>query len=361
MGTAFTQSWIELDGGHGSGSGTLVRFAVAFAALLGRPLRMVRARARRAKPGLRPQHVAAVQAAAALCDGRVEGVTVGAQRFEFVPGPGLRGGEWSWDIGTAGSATMLALGLLPIVSLVPEPCRVWIRGGTCQDFAPSLHHLQHVLLPLLARMGARLELRLLRPGYLPRGEGLIELRSEPARDALAPLCLGAAGSPGTVHGIALSSHLEERSVSARMAQACAERLRTAGLDCEIGTILDREAASAGASLAAWARTAAGCLLGADRAGAPRRSAESIGRFVAESLLGDLASGASVDRHACDQLVPFAALAAGTSRWLAPRPTEHLETNLWLAERFGARAALHGTEVTVTGMGIVPAGRGTRVR
>ena len=356
MGRA-SADWVELDGGHGSGSGTLVRFAVAFAVLLGRPLRVVRARARRAKPGLRPQHVAAVQAAAALCGGRAEGLAVGAQRFELVPGPRLRGGEWSHDIGTAGSATMLALGLLPIVSLVPEPCCVRIRGGTCQDFAPSPHHLQHVLLPLLARMGVRLELRLLRPGYLPRGEGILELRSEPARGALEPLLLESPGLPGRVEGIALSSHLEERRVSERMARACAERLHAAGLECEIERALDHEASSAGASLAAWTRTTTGCLLGADRAGAPRRSAEAIGRVVAESLLVDLASGASVDRHACDQLVPFAALAAGTSRWHAPGPSEHLTTNLWLAERFGARAGLRGGEVTIEGLGLAPGGRG----
>ena len=106
---------------------------------------------------------------------------------------------------------------------------------------------------------------------------------------------------------------------------------------------------AGASLAVWTETSEGCLLGADRAGAPRRSSEAIGRFVADALLADLGAGASVDRHAADQLVPFAALAAGASTWVAPHATDHLTTNLWLAERFGARVALRNGRVEVEGV------------
>jgi len=340
---------IEIDGSEHSGSGTIVRFAVAYAALLGRPVHLVRARARRERPGLRPQHVAAVRAAAEMCGGRVEGVAVGASEFSFEPGPAIRGGDYAWDIGTAGSATMLALGLLPLACLADGPCVARITGGVFQDFAPSPHHLQHVLAPLVARMGPRVELRLLRAGYVPRGAGVIELRVEPAPGALAPLRLPIPGVARAVRGVALSSHLEERRVSERMAEACEARIAAAGLACAIERTQDSAALHAGASLAVWTETSEGCLLGADRAGAPRRSSEAIGRFVADALLADLAAGASADRHAADQLVPFAALAAGGSAWIAPRETEHLTTNLWLAERFGARTELRGGRVEVEGV------------
>jgi RNA 3'-terminal phosphate cyclase len=92
-------------------------------------------------------------------------------------------------------------------------------------------------------------------------------------------------------------------------------------------------------------------VGADRAGALRRSAEAIGRFVALHLLEDLATGASTDRFAADQLVLFTALAAGTSEYDAPRPTEHLDTNLWLAGRFGAAARRDANHVRVEGLGV----------
>jgi RNA 3'-terminal phosphate cyclase (ATP) len=134
-----------------------------------------------------------------------------------------------------------------------------------------------------------------------------------------------------------------------MARACEEKLAARGLECRIERVNDAGAAHAGASLAVWALTSSGARLGADRAGAPRRSSEAIGRFVAQRLLADLASGASCDRHTADQLVLFAALAAGESAYRVPRTTEHLTTNLWLAERFGAKAELDGARVVVQGL------------
>jgi RNA 3'-terminal phosphate cyclase (ATP) len=73
--------------------------------------------------------------------------------------------------------------------------------------------------------------------------------------------------------------------------------------------------------------------------------------VARRLLQDLESGATTDRHVADQLVPFCALASGTTRYRAPLATEHLVTNLWLAERFGARTRLDGQAVEIEGLGL----------
>jgi RNA 3'-terminal phosphate cyclase (ATP) len=342
---------IELDGSLESGSGTLVRLSVAFAALLGRPLHLVRARAKRAKPGLRPQHVAAVRACAELCDGRAEGVRVGGDELTFLPGPALRAGSFAWDIGTAGSSTMLALGILPLACFAPGPVTARITGGVFQDFAPSPHHMQHVLAPLLARMGARAEVEVVRAGYVPRGAGVIELRVQPAPGGLAALRLDAPGEVRELRGIAFASHLAERRVSERMALACEARLASAGLAVGIERVEDAAASHPGASLAVWAVTSTGCRLGADRAGAPRRSSEAIGRFVADQLLADLASHATVDRHLADQLVCFAALARGASRWRAPGPTPHLRTNLALAERFGVRTRCADGVVDVEGLGL----------
>jgi len=341
---------IELDGARHSGSGTLVRFGVALAALAGQPLRVVNARERRPKPGLAAQHVAAVRACADLCGAETKGVAVGARVFEFVPGSHISGGEYAWDIGTGGSATMLALGVLPLACLADAPLRMRITGGVFQDFAPSPHHLAHVLLPLLARMGAAAELEVLRPGYARGGEGAIELRVRPAPRGLAGLVLLDPGVVSEVCGAALASHLAERSVAERMAESCAAGLAARGLRARIEAVNDSSAAEPGASLAVWAESSTGCRFGADRAGAPRRSSEAIGHFVADSLLEDLASGATTDRHLADQLIIFAALANGVSRFSVPRVSAHVESNLWLAELFGARARLDGTRVEISGMG-----------
>ena len=136
---------IHIDGGEQSGSGTIVRFSVALSALLRRPLRLSHARARRRKPGLRPQHMAAVKACAELCGAETDGVAVGSREFVFRPGSGIRGGAYHWNIGTAGSTTMLALSVLPVACFASEPVTALIEGGVFQDFAPSPHHMQHVL------------------------------------------------------------------------------------------------------------------------------------------------------------------------------------------------------------------------
>lgn len=210
---------IRIDGAEQSGSGTIVRFSVALAALLQRPLHLSNARARRAKPGLRPQHLAAVRACAELCAAETEGLAVGSREFSFRPGGSIRAGHFEWDIGTAGSTTMLALGILPLACLAPAPVTARITGGVFQDFSPSPHHMNHVLAPLLARMGVEMELRVLRAGFVPRGAGMIELWVRPARAPLEPLELRNQGVVQRVSGIAFASHLAKRRVTERMAQS----------------------------------------------------------------------------------------------------------------------------------------------
>jgi RNA 3'-terminal phosphate cyclase (ATP) len=341
---------IEINGAQQSGSGTIVRYSVAFSALLGQPLRLQNARAKRERPGLRPQHLASVVACAELCEAATEGLAVGAREFTFVPSGRIRGGSFAWDIGTAGSATMLALSILPLACFADGPLTARITGGVFQDFAPSPYHMQYVLAPLLARMGVHMALRVVRAGYVPRGAGVIELHVRPTRHPLRALTLMPQDHLARVCGIAFASHLEERRVSERMARTCEEHLRRSDISATIQRLDDTEALHAGAGLAVWGESSTGCILGADRAGAPGRSSEAIGRFVAEALLTDIRQGATVDRHMADQLVLFAALAEGRSSYLVPFQTDHLATNLWLAAQIGAQARLQGQQVTIEGLG-----------
>ena len=181
---------LHLDGSSFSGSGTIVRFGVSLAALTGQVLHLTNVRARRAPPGLRPQHLKAVEAVTQLCQGTLEGGTVGSQEIVFHPGRRPQGGSFQWNIGTAGSTTMLALALLPVAAFARGPQTLQhITGGLFQDFAPSAFRLQHALLPLVRRMGLQAELRIRRPGYVPTGGGSIEVKVTPVGSMLGSLTM----------------------------------------------------------------------------------------------------------------------------------------------------------------------------
>jgi RNA 3'-terminal phosphate cyclase (ATP) len=345
---------LTIDGSRYSGSGTIVRQAVAFSALTGQPIHLVNARAKRDKPGLRPQHIRVVEAISELVNGRTEGLVQGSQEFTFRPGPLKIGRHYHWAIGSSGSTTMLALGVLPVLAFSGSPVTVELRGGLFQDFSPSAFHLQHALLPVLDKMGLHAEVEIVRPGYVPRGEGMLQLTVKPLTGPLRALIREEPGPVTRLWGIALSSHLEERQVSRRMAESAQGVLSESGYQADMEIRHDTESPQRGAALALFADRAETVRLGADQAGALRRSAESIGKHVAKQLLEELASGATLDRYAADQIIPFAALAEGESQFIIPAVSDHVLTSVWLAETFlGAQVHIGGQHVAIQGVGFWP--------
>lgn len=349
---------IEIDGSMHSGSGTVLRYAVALAALRAEPLRIRNIRARRAKPGLRPQHLQAVRACAAFCGGRLRGDEVGSREVVFLPGRTREGGVFRFDIGTAGSTTMLAFTLLPLALFAGTPSRFFLTGGIFQDFAPGAFHMRDVLLAHLEPMGARARLAVERPGYVPKGGGKLLLEVEPLRSHMAPLRRLEPGKPRRFRGVALASRLADEDVSGRMAARCRELL-AGEVPVEIDVLQDASAPQRGAALFLGTETTTGCILGADQAGKRGRRSEAIAEFVVSSLREDLAAGATVDRHLADQIILFAALAGGETRYRIPAMTDHVESNLWLVETIlGARTAREGSVIAIEGIGLVPPVRGS---
>ncbi len=342
---------INIDGAQKSGSGTIVRFAVALATLLGEELHLTNIRARREKPGLRPQHLKAIQALQQICQGSLDGGEIGSKEIRFRPGGEIKSGCYEWNIGTAGSTTLLAITLLPVACFSTGAMSFKISGGLFQDFAPPAYHMQHVLFPMLSKMGITAKFSIIRPGYVPRGGGVIEVAVEPVKGKIKPIRLPNQGDVVRIEGIALSSHLKEKRVSERMAQKCSEVLKSNGYSAQIEIAHDTLALQRGAALVIYAKTSSGCIIGADRAGEPRRTSEDIGRYVARNLIEDLATGATVDRYLADQLIFYAALADGVSEYRIPRLTEHVETNLWLVESIlGAKAEVNKNLVKIQGIG-----------
>ena len=86
------------------------------------------------------------------------------------------------------------------------------------------------------------------------------------------------------------------------------------------------------------------LLAGDALGERGKPAEKVGLEAAESLIRELRSGAAVDSHLGDQLVPWVALAEGESVYLAARRTDHLVSAVGVAEQvMGVQFELIGDE------------------
>lgn len=321
---------LEIDGAHGEGGGQLVRAAVALAAVTGRPVRISNIRAGRSKPGLAAQHVAAVRAVAGLCGGSVENLALKSPQIEFRPGR-RSGGTSRFEVGTAGSISLVLQALIPVAVSGAAPCRVTIGGGTDVRGAPPIDYLQRVLLPLIGRMGVRVALNVRRRGYYPRGGGEVELSVQPGK--LRPIRLESPGRLLRIGGLAHVAGLP-LSVAERMREAAARQLGAdrAKPGIETAVLAEGQAAGTGGAVVLWAELE-NSTLGAGRTAERGVRAEALGEAAARELGEDLAAGAALDVHAADQMLVYLALAGGESSFTTRTLTSHARTAMWLIEQF----------------------------
>ncbi len=326
----------EIDGSQKSGSGTILRMAVALAAIKGEPLRIVNIRQNRPKPGLKPQHLESVLTAAKLCNAKLEGAALDSRELSFSP-RSIQGGKVKAQIGTAGSIPMLLMTVLPICLFAKTPVDVEVvQGGTDTMAAPTINYLRYVLLPSLAKMGVNADLMVQRFGYYPKGNGAVTLNVKPA--VLKPILLEAFGNVVSVNGVSVCTFLGDRKVAERQANEATKQLQTGGYSPNIQVVNDTSnPVQKGSSIALWATTDTGMIVGADAIGELRKTAESVGAEAAQKLTTELQAQATVDSHLADMLIPYMALAKGYSAFLTRQIADHIDANIWLAQTMlGAR-------------------------
>lgn len=164
---------VTIDGSYGEGGGQILRSSLALSALTGKPLRIFNIRAGRKNPGLRPQHLTAVRAAAAICGAKVDGAKVNSTELNFEP-TNLRGGSFTVDVSadqpSAGSGTLVFQTVFPALLFAEQPSSVRIiRCGTHVPFSPPYDYIARVFLPMAQTVGANGELKLVKAGWFPRG------------------------------------------------------------------------------------------------------------------------------------------------------------------------------------------------
>jgi RNA 3'-terminal phosphate cyclase (ATP) len=347
---------LELDGGEGGGQ--LVRTALSLAVLDGRAFELSNVRAGRPEPGLRPQHLAAVELAAALSDATVEGDAVGAGRLRFEPAHAARAprDDVDVDVGTAGSLPLLFDVALPLGPVLDAPLSASATGGTDVAWSPPMAYLRRVKLPTLARAGLRAAVSVERRGFYPAGGGRATLRVEPATPA--PLELLARGPLDAVTAYATASDgLADAEVAERLAGAAADALADLPVPVDEAVAYD-ETRSPGAVVVLVVRAGA-ARAGFSALGERGVPAERVaGRAVSE-LRAWLDGDAPVDEHLADQLVVPLALCGGRVR--VPRVTDHLRSNVALVRAFDREVSLSvdGGEreddgsATLSASGLVP--------
>ena len=322
---------ILVDGSMGEGGGQLLRYAVALAALLQKPVKVYNIRAKRSNPGLRPQHLTAIKLIASLVKAEVKGLEVGSREVVVVPRERPRGGRIDVNIGTAGSISLLLQACLPVLLAARGPVELKIRGGTNVKWSPPIHYMKNVLLPLLGRFGVKCSIEILKLGFYPRGGGLIRVVAQPSYP-LASVSLGMARKIKEIRGISYAANLP-RHVAERQARAAREAIKRAGYGSYIAGIevdTSTPAVGVGSGVVVWAVTDAG-IIGGDALGERGKRAEVVGEEAASKLVASLRSGASVDPNALDNLIIYMALASGSSSIYAPSLTSHAETAIGLCQ------------------------------
>lgn len=317
---------LTIDGARGEGGGQMLRTALALSLVTGTPFRMVNVRARRERPGLRPQHLAALNAAAAVGDAEVDGAHVGSQEVAFHPRR-VRPGDYQFAVGTAGSAGLVLQTVLPPLLIAPAPSALTLEGGTHNPLAPPFDFLARAFLPLVSRMGPRLDATLVRYGFYPSGGGRFSVRVTPAA-RLSPLEVVERGAVRSRRARAVVARLSPR-IAERELRIAQRRL---GLDAEeLETVVVQDSAGPGNAviLEVECEHITEVFTAVGERGVP---AESVAERAAREALDYLEAGAPVGAHLADQLLLPLALAGGGAFATTPL-TLHSTTNMEVIRAF----------------------------
>jgi RNA 3'-terminal phosphate cyclase (ATP) len=331
---------LELDGSFGEGGGQILRTSLALALVTGRSFHLRNIRIGRRRPGLQPQHLACVRAAAAVGRAQIRGATLDSTELVFEPGQ-VAPGNYRFAIGTAGATGLvLQTVCLPLALRAGALSEVVVEGGTHVPASPCFHFLEVTWRGYLRLLGMEVRLRLHRPGFYPRGGGVVEAQVPPC-PRLRGLHLPARGAVTTATGFSAVAGLPEH-IARRQARQAAGRLEQAGLRVDIRE--ETWAGGPGSVLAVVLETqpVSALFFGLGARGKP---AERVADEAVDQALAYLkAAPAAVDARSADQLVLPLALAEGPSVFTVAEVTSHLLTNVAVIHRFLERDVLcEGTE------------------
>jgi RNA 3'-terminal phosphate cyclase (GTP) len=321
---------IEIDGSYGEGGGQVTRMAVSLACITKKPVRVYNIRAGRNNPGLRAQHVTAINAMDRLCGGKVIGNKIGSTEITFTPGK-IRHGVFKFNVGTAGAVTLVLQPLVPIAAFANDHVTFEIIGGTDVKWSPTLDYFEHVFCSYMKQLGLEINLQIDQRGFYPKGAGKTRVVITPWKEK-KPFNHIKQGQLKRIDVFSIASEeLRKAKVAERQIMgfegALHKKLHNFFEDKEIHYV---KTLSTGSTIHAHAHLKHG-KLGIATIGERGVIAEKIGQSGGEKLLAEIESGATVDHRMADQILPYLAFTGG--KFKTSRISNHFKTNAWVIQQF----------------------------
>lgn len=285
-------------------------------------------RSNRPTPGMRPQHHTAISCIKSLCNGTVEGLSIGSSKLTFSPGE-IQPGEYKFDIGTAGSITLVYQACILSSLKTTKPITIKLTGGTDVKWAPSWDYFTHVFLPLIEMMGVETDAQLIKRGYYPKGGGEAVLTLHPIKK-LKPLRIEENQVfdkiEGIVHIANLPDHIGKRIKHAVIKTALKNNVQPfIQIDKTISF-------SPGTGITLWSQSDQS-IIGSTFLGERGITSETIGENATSQLINEINNGATIDKYAIDQILPYMVLAEDEQECLIRELSNHTQTNMWLLKKF----------------------------
>lgn len=336
---------LEIDGSYLEGGGQILRTALALSSITKTPCRIFNIRKGRQNPGLQNQHLSALRSLAELCNAKLEGDILGSQEIKFWPGEIVKD-KISIKIETAAAITLIFQSLIPACLFVQKPVEIKIDGGATDTFfAPTVDYFRFVFLKILEKMGAIINIEILKRGYYPQGGASIKAKILPAK--LKPIRLTERGNFKKILAFSgASEYLRNKKVAERQLSGVREILGKLNLPIEERSeyYYTQCPGSQVCLIAQFENT----VIGVDNLGRLGKSAEDVGKETAFALLKEEKANACLDKHLADQILPYMALIKDKSWVTVSEISNHFKTNIWVIEKFLAgRFELNGNLVSWT--------------
>lgn len=315
---------IIIDGSFGEGGGQIFRSALTLSMCTGKAVRIEKIRAGRNKPGLLRQHLTCLHAAKAVSSAQVRGDALGSSCVEFKPGE-VRAGRYDFAIGSAGSTSLVFQTVFLPLALAGDS-ELYLEGGTHNDHAPSFDFIAKCFLPIMQKLGFKVDAQLERFGFYPAGGGAWTAKIAKA-EKFVPLKLIERGALLTRSATVTYSQLPA-SVADRELDHIHKRWLLPEAGCHKRPV---RSVGPGNTISLQADFEQ-CSEVVEAVGAKGVKAERVAGIAVNAMKSYMDSGAAIGEHLADQLLlPLALTASGCFTMV--EPSQHFLTNVAVIEQF----------------------------